>query len=104
MFKRPCLDCGILVDKGNRCANHAREYQAKIDARKQPNRKHYSGNYKKRAKLVRETAEICWLCKEGARPNDPWTADHYFPGMADSPLLAAHLSCNSSRGNKPPIE
>jgi len=104
VFKRPCLDCGVLVDKGNRCPTHASQYQAKLDARRKGKRKHYSGDYKKRAKQVRDTAEICWLCGEGDRPNDMWTADHYFPGIPDSPLLPAHKSCNSKRGNKPPTD
>jgi len=101
MFNRPCLDCGVLTNTSNRCELHQREYQAKMDARKIGKRNHYKGNYQKRAKLVREAAEICWLCKEGPRVGDPWTADHVYPGVTDSPLLAAHRSCNSSRGNKP---
>ena len=101
MFKRPCLDCGVLTDTGNRCSIHQSQYQARLDERKKPNRKHYSGDYRKRAKIVRETAIQCWLCGEGARDGDPFTADHYFPGVADSPLLPAHRSCNSRRGNQP---
>jgi hypothetical protein len=40
------------------------------------------------------------LCGGGARPNDPWQADHVIPGDADSPLAPAHRSCNAARGNK----
>lgn len=100
MFKRPCLDCGQLTDTGNRCQLHESQYQARRDARRKPNRNHYKGNYQKRAKQVRELAIECWICHEGARLDDPWTADHIFPGIADSPLLPAHRSCNSRRGNK----
>lgn len=100
-FPRPCLDCGVLTSKGNRCQPHQTTYQAKLDERRKPNRKHYSYDYQKRAKQVRESATICWICKEGYKPNDPWTADHYYPGIPDSPLLPAHRSCNSRRGNKP---
>jgi hypothetical protein len=102
MFKRPCLDCGVLVDKGNRCQPHQSVYQAKIDARRKPKRTHYDSKYKRDSKIVRENAIACWLCGEGYKPNDPFTADHVYPGVADSPLLPAHRSCNSSRGNRPP--
>jgi len=100
MFNRPCLDCGVLTNKSNRCETHQREYQARLDSRKVGKREHYKGNYSKRAKVVRDNAMLCWLCNEGARPNDPWTADHIFPGNIESPLLPAHRSCNSRRGNR----
>ena len=99
-FLRPCLDCGTLTDKGNRCHPHQTQYQARLDARK--DRQHYKGNYARRARYVRATTTHCWICKEGPRPNDPWTADHYYPKDPTSPLLGAHRSCNSRRGNKPP--
>jgi hypothetical protein len=102
-FKRPCLDCGQLTDKGNRCQPHQTLYQAKIDQRRKPNRQHYNAEYKRRAKQVRDTAQICWLCNQGYKPNDPWTADHYTPGDPNSVLLPAHKSCNSRRGNNPPM-
>jgi len=76
----------------------------KIDARRQPFRNHYKGSYSSRAKQVRANAEICWICKDGRRTDDPFTADHYFPGIANSPLLPAHRSCNSRRKNTPPQE
>jgi hypothetical protein len=47
---------------------------------------------------VRAEAVACWLCGDGPRPDDPWTADHVTPGDPDSILLAAHRSCNSRRG------
>ena len=100
MFKRPCLDCGVLTDTGNRCPTHQSAYQARLDARKVGKREHYKGDYKKRAKIVRDTADQCWLCGEGARVDDPFTADHYFPGNPNSPLLPAHRACKSRRGNK----
>jgi hypothetical protein len=64
------------------------------------NRDHYSGDYAKRAKAVRDVATICWLCGEGAKLDDPWQADHYFPGDPASPLLPAHRSCNVKRSNE----
>jgi hypothetical protein len=101
-FNRPCLDCGTLTNKGNRCDPHQTAYAAKWNNRPKPPRKHYSGDYKKRARIVRENATVCWICKKGFTIEDPPTADHYYPGEPNSPLLPAHRSCNSSRGNRPP--
>jgi hypothetical protein len=61
----------------------------------------YSGDYKARAKQVRDTAVLCHICKEGFRADDPWQADHLIPGNPVSPLAPAHRSCNAKRGNKP---
>jgi 5-methylcytosine-specific restriction endonuclease McrA len=103
-FPKPCLDCGTL-SLGNRCPTH----QAVIDNQTNIRRAaikattgQYSGSYKRRAKEVRDTAIICWLCGQGARPNDPWQADHVNPAEHGdtAQLLPAHKSCNSSRGNK----
>jgi hypothetical protein len=100
-FNRPCLDCGALTNKGNRCQPHQSAYLTKWNNKYKKDRPHYSGDYAKRAKIVRQNAEVCWICKEAYKPNDPWTADHVFPGVIDSPLLPAHRSCNSRRGNNP---
>ena len=99
-FARPCLDCGTLTKTGNRCPDHARIVDREKEARRKPNRAHYKGAYTKQAKIVRDNATICWICKQGPKLNDPWTADHIFPGVPNSPLLPAHRSCNSRRGNK----
>ena len=99
-FAKPCLDCGTLTRTGNRCEKHQAILMAGIDARKQE-RIHYKGDYQARAKAVRDSATHCWLCGEPRRSNDPFTADHVQPGNPDSPLMPAHRSCNSRRGNKP---
>ena len=61
----------------------------------------YGEGYAARARAVRETATRCWICGEGARPDDPWQADHVLPA-ADyggvGPLAPAHRSCNIRRG------
>ena len=98
-FAKPCLDCGILTRSGNRCDKHQGIIDAKVNARK-AERIHYRGTYAARAKAVRESAQSCWLCGEGYRPHDPWTADHVYPADPESPLMPAHKSCNSRRGNK----
>lgn len=102
-FKVPCLECGVLTSGRNRCPQH----QAIMDARHEAKRSEvkrntgqYSGEYRKRAKQVRETAVACHLCGKGAIMNDPWEADHLIPGDPYSPLAAAHRSCNQKRGNK----
>lgn len=101
-FRAPCIVCGALTRGANRCEQHklpprdrtAREIKKKLTGQ-------YSGDYRKRAKLVRDNAVICHICKEGYKPLDPWQADHLIPGDPLSPLLPAHRSCNASRGNKP---
>jgi hypothetical protein len=98
---RPCLGCGKLIYEKNRCPECRGLLQQKIDQARGP-RPHYGGTYKRRAKQIRETAKQCWICGEGPRSNDPFQADHYYPGDKDSPLLAAHRSCNIRRGNTPP--
>jgi hypothetical protein len=102
VFNRPCLDCGVLTNKNNRCEKHQALQQAKIDAKRADKRAHYKGDYQRRAKQVRENASVCWLCGEGYRDGDPWTADHVYQSEVNSPLLAAHRSCNSRRGNREP--
>ena len=97
---RPCLDCGTLDPAGNtRCLNCRR---AKDRARVRP---HYEGDYRRRAKQVRQAPGPCWLCgRYDLEPGDIWTADHINAGDPASPLAKAHRSCNSARGNRPPVD
>lgn len=71
-----------------------------MDSRPKKPRPHYQGDYKRRAKEVCAKAEACWICGDGKRDHDPWTADHVIPGDSNSLLLPAHKSCNSRRGNR----
>ena len=98
-IQRPCLNCGTLTTLTTRCEPCAKQYELKHPKKKRP---HYAGDYRKRAKAIRDTATHCWLCGQTARHNDPWTADHVIAGDPASPLAPAHRSCNSSRGNRPP--
>jgi len=93
MILRACIECGQLSahTRCRRCASSREQ-------RRYRNRPHYHGDYKRRAAEVRANAQVCWLCKQGPNPDDPWTADHLIPGDPDSPLMAAHRSCNSRRG------
>jgi hypothetical protein len=103
-FKRPCLDCGVLTTNKSRCDLHQKRVDDVLEARRAQRKKEtgqYLGDYKARAKAVRDSAIICHLCGEGARRNDPWQADHLIPADPNSPLAPAHASCNRQRGNKP---
>ena len=103
-FARPCVDCGKLSRLGSRCEIHQKIIEEKQEVKRR-NRKlatgQYSGDYRRRAKIVRDNAVVCHLCGQGAIPDDPWQADHIIPADPSSPLAAAHRSCNASRGNKP---
>jgi hypothetical protein len=97
MIPKPCLGCGKTITIGSRCAK-CKSYFDGLRPKKE--RPHYKGDYKKRAKFVRDTAVACWICGEGYKHNDPWTADHVVPSDPSSLLLPAHRSCNSRRGNR----
>lgn len=104
-FAIPCSDCGELTrNEGARCDKHKQEYENQRELRRRLVKKatgQYSGDYKKRAKLVREYAVACHICGLGEIPGDAFQADHLIPGDPNSPLLPAHGSCNRKRGNKP---
>jgi hypothetical protein len=68
-----------------------------------PNRRHYAGNYRVRARAVRVLAEMrpdtrCWRCGGLARDDDPWQAGHVVDGDPRSPLRPEHESCNKRAG------
>jgi len=93
---RPCLNCGEVSATGSRCPACERGREA----RRSIGRSHYRGDYQTRSRQIRENASVCWICGGGDRgTSDPFTADHLLPGDPASPLLAAHRSCNSRRGN-----
>lgn len=104
-FAIPCASCGQLTkNDGALCSAHKREADAQHALRRALVKKltgQYSGDYRKRAKLVRDTAITCHICGLGELPNNPWEADHLDPADPNSELLAAHRSCNLRRGNKP---
>ncbi len=94
---KACLNCGNATINGTRCQHCQARWNKQHP---KPPRPHYEGDYRRRAREVRNNATHCWICGEGQRDNDPWTADHVIPGDPGSPLLAAHRSCNSRRGNR----
>jgi hypothetical protein len=78
-FPKPCLDCGQLTQGGNRCTLHQARVDELAEARRALIKKTlntYGGDYKRRAKQVRDSAVVCHLCGEGARFGDAWEADH----------------------------
>ncbi len=97
VIHRPCLNCGTLTNH-TRCIICQRAHD-KIKNNK-PKPAHRRGSYQRRAKQVVAQATHCWLCGKGAIINDPFTADHVIAGDPESPLLPAHRSCNSRRGNR----
>ena len=99
-IRQICLDCRALTANGSRCES----CEGKRQAYRNASRPHYRGDYARRARKVRDAAAadpstMCWLCGEPARADDPWTADHVVPGEPSSPLMPAHRSCNSARGD-----
>jgi hypothetical protein len=100
-FQKPCLDCGKLSLE-TRCEVHSKRVEQLRDVRRAEKKKVlYNSRYRKEAAYVRATAIVCHICGDGARMSDPWQADHLDPGNPDSPLAAAHRSCNAKRGDKP---
>jgi predicted Fe-S protein YdhL (DUF1289 family) len=101
---RPCIDCNKLhTDKGDYCSGCRRQRERIREAdprRKAYKSRLYNAEYQRLAKMIRANAVTCHLCNEGARVGDPWTADHVTAGDVNSPLLPAHRSCNSSKGNR----
>ena len=106
---RPCLDCGVLTTNPSRCDRHQeqaelrRAYrQANNLQRKEKKSRLYSKDYQARAKRIRETATVCYLCLQPKTESDPLQVDHLYPELFDSsPLLPAHRSCNNRKGNTP---
>lgn len=98
--KRPCIDCGALTAKGSRCPTCQSRLNMRMDAARQGKREHYSGDYQRRAKAVRENAVACYWCGEGFTLRNPVQADHLDAGNPDSLLVPACRKCNIGRSNK----
>jgi hypothetical protein len=108
-FPRPCLKCQVLhQDQGDYCADcrtareRDREKKRSQDPKLQAHKRRlYSSAYKATAKIIRENATHCHICKQAFTDRTQITADHLVAGDPASPLAPAHKSCNSSRGNRP---
>lgn len=105
-LREPCLTCGTLTTNGSRCPLHAQQTQARWAAKRQETKQQtgqYAGAYKRLARIVRATAQVCHICKEPFQPGDKIQADHLVPAayVTDiSQLAPAHARCNESRGNR----
>jgi len=95
-IQRPCLVCRQLTQNIQRCDSCQGAWQRNRNKK----RTHYQGDYQARAKWVRDTTILCWLCGKPSKVDDPWQADHVIPGDPNSELRGAHRSCNASRGNR----
>ena len=106
LFLKPCTRCGVL-SQNNLCDTHLAEAKSRQSAKRaftKSNTRQYSGAYRRLAKIVRETAEICHICGKGYIAGDPFEADHLYPGTevtSIAQLAPAHRSCNIARGDKP---
>ena len=99
-FQKPCLKCGRLVRGASYCGGCAPTYTT--EHREQKKRYLYGGDYKARAKTVRENSTHCHICGKQFTGGDRVEADHLYPELgAGSPLLGAHRTCNRKRGNTP---
>jgi len=110
-FPQPCAECGTLTSGGSRCDVHERDYRARRNrsqgaratdpTRRARKAELYNYAYRKQAKLIRDTATHCHICRQAFLEGDKIEADHLIAGSPDSPLAAAHRRCNQSRGNRP---
>lgn len=94
--KRVCLGCGILTDHGSRCPTCQAELMRRMDAQRGP-REHYAGDYRTRAKAVRESAVACHWCGGGFTSDNPVQADHVTPRDPASVLVPSCRRCNIRR-------
>jgi len=67
-IQRPCLVCRRLTTNIQRC----QQCQGAWQANRNKKRVHYQGDYASRAKRVRDTTLLCWICGKGSNPDDPW--------------------------------
>lgn len=101
-MNRPCLTCGTLT-RNTRCKRCTTIHDNNRYRARPPRPHHTDPNYRRTSQQLRtmwnaDPYTTCWICGEGARPGDPWQADHHTPGDPTSILLPAHRTCNARRG------
>jgi len=100
-FRKPCLKCRELTRNKSYC-DPCTPPKVESEQRREKKAYLYGGDYKARAKLIRENSTHCHLCGKQFIEGDTVEADHLFPEMgAGSPLGGAHRHCNRQRGNTP---
>jgi hypothetical protein len=108
IFPKPCLKCKALFKARSeycdacRLEKKPREKAPRIYSAERKARKAflYGGGYPARARVVRETATHCHICKQAFTDRTLIQADHLIPGNPESPLAPAHRTCNARKGNK----
>jgi hypothetical protein len=105
-FRKPCSKCGELFNTGGSLCPACRAvYNQKKEADENRRVKKaflYGGDYRKKAKAVRDSATICFMCGGVFTLDDPPQADHVDPTLGHrSPLVPMHGRCNRDKGNKP---
>jgi hypothetical protein len=108
IFPRPCLKCkAIYTARSEYCDDCRLERKPRTPAprietpaRRQRKALLYNSNYRARAKIVRESATHCHICKQVFTDRKDIQADHLVPGDPSSPLAAAHRFCNASKGDR----
>ena len=111
-FQRPCLDCGELSEN-NRCQRHQevhdRRQRRRLDSlpkkSSEDKSRFYNSEFRAKAKQVKDSAVACYLCGNRFSHTEKQTgkvqADHVYPSLGnESPILAAHATCNRSKGKK----
>ena len=74
---KPCIDCG-QVTASTRCPSCLKTKQGRV-------RPHHSGDYAARAKVVRDTAQVCWICGEQEKPGTPGRPTTSYRGRPTPP-------------------
>ena len=104
-FPKPCLVCNQLTKGGSYCDTHQAQadeaFKRKEYYRKKGRTLYNDARYRRVRAWLKATATHCHICKEPFTDRSQISADHLIPGDINSPLDAAHIICNSRRGNKP---
>lgn len=104
-FPKPCLTCGVITKGNSYCDTHQAQADEKEKARQRGRKAgrtlYNDAGYRRMRAFLKATATHCHLCKQSFIDRNQISADHLIPGDPNSPLAAAHIICNSRRGNKP---
>lgn len=89
----PCLGCGRLIDRGERCPDCRLPKQSIADR----------AAHNRLRRIVLAEEKVCALCGLLGTPEDPLTLEHVVPRSRGGQHTrvnghAAHLSCNSAKG------
>jgi len=96
------MTCGKLGEPGMAyCPTHEAERMKIINDRKNQRTLYRGADYRRAREHIKQYATHCHLCGQPFTDRKQITADHVDAGNPLSPLAPAHLTCNSSRGNKP---